>query len=191
MKRREFVTLLGGVATRGASAATAPGAARRRAHERGRRRSGSARPQRGVPVKSAGIWLDRGPQPADRPSLGRGRCRPPSPRRGRIARSRSRRRPGLGHLDSGAVAKSDPHRADRVRGGRRPDRRLLRRQHGAPGGNTTGFISFEYGLSGKWLELLKQIAPGVTRVAVLRDPRHIRRDRPVRRNPVRGAVARR
>jgi putative ABC transport system substrate-binding protein len=39
-----------------------------------------------------------------------------------------------------------------------------------PGGNTTGFISFEYGLSGKWLELLKQIAPGVTRVAVLRDP---------------------
>jgi putative tryptophan/tyrosine transport system substrate-binding protein len=54
-----------------------------------------------------------------------------------------------------------------------------------------GSISFEYGLSRKWLELLKQIAPGVTRVAVLRDPRHIRRDRPVRRNPVRGAVARR
>jgi putative tryptophan/tyrosine transport system substrate-binding protein len=39
-----------------------------------------------------------------------------------------------------------------------------------PGSNATGFISFEYGLSGKWLELLKQIAPGVTRVAVLRDP---------------------
>ena len=39
-----------------------------------------------------------------------------------------------------------------------------------PGSNPTGFISFEYGLSGKWLELLKQIAPGVTRVAVLRDP---------------------
>jgi putative ABC transport system substrate-binding protein len=38
-----------------------------------------------------------------------------------------------------------------------------------PGGNATGFISFEYSLSGKWLELLKQIAPGVTRVAVLRD----------------------
>ena len=38
-----------------------------------------------------------------------------------------------------------------------------------PGGNATGFISFEYGLSGKWLELLKEIAPGVTRVAVLRD----------------------
>jgi putative ABC transport system substrate-binding protein len=38
-----------------------------------------------------------------------------------------------------------------------------------PGGNATGFIQFEYTLSGKWLELLKQIAPGVTRVAVLRD----------------------
>jgi putative ABC transport system substrate-binding protein len=39
-----------------------------------------------------------------------------------------------------------------------------------PGGNATGFTLFEYGISGKWLELLKQIAPGVTRVAVLRDP---------------------
>ena len=39
-----------------------------------------------------------------------------------------------------------------------------------PGGNATGFIAFEYGLSAKWLELLKQIAPGVTRAAVLRDP---------------------
>jgi putative ABC transport system substrate-binding protein len=39
-----------------------------------------------------------------------------------------------------------------------------------PGGNATGFVQFEYSLSGKWLELLKQIAPGVTRAAVLRDP---------------------
>src|SRR5262245_7588415 len=39
-----------------------------------------------------------------------------------------------------------------------------------PGGNATGFLMFEYGLSAKWLELLKQIAPGVTRVAVLREP---------------------
>jgi putative tryptophan/tyrosine transport system substrate-binding protein len=37
-----------------------------------------------------------------------------------------------------------------------------------PGGNTTGFMSFEYSLSGKWLELLKQIAPHVTQAAVLR-----------------------
>jgi putative ABC transport system substrate-binding protein len=39
-----------------------------------------------------------------------------------------------------------------------------------PGGNVTGFLLFEYSISGKWLELLKQIAPGVRRVAVLRDP---------------------
>ena len=39
-----------------------------------------------------------------------------------------------------------------------------------PGGNATGFTAFEYGLSGKWLELLKQIAPGVVRAGILRDP---------------------
>ena len=38
-----------------------------------------------------------------------------------------------------------------------------------PGGNTTGFAGFEYGLSAKWLELLKQVAPRLTRVAVLRN----------------------
>lgn len=39
-----------------------------------------------------------------------------------------------------------------------------------PGGNTTGFTSFEYSIGGKWLDLLRQIASSVTRVAVLRDP---------------------
>src|SRR5262249_11634166 len=39
-----------------------------------------------------------------------------------------------------------------------------------PGGNMTGFIQFEYSLSGKWLELLKEVAPRVTRVAILREP---------------------
>jgi putative ABC transport system substrate-binding protein len=39
-----------------------------------------------------------------------------------------------------------------------------------PGGNVTGFTLFEYGTSGKWLELLKEIAPGVTRAAVIQDP---------------------
>jgi len=39
-----------------------------------------------------------------------------------------------------------------------------------PGGNATGFVNFEYGMGGKWLELLKQLAPGVKRIAVLRDP---------------------
>jgi putative ABC transport system substrate-binding protein len=39
-----------------------------------------------------------------------------------------------------------------------------------PGGNATGFMTFEYSMGGKWLELLKQIAPSMARVAVLRDP---------------------
>jgi putative ABC transport system substrate-binding protein len=39
-----------------------------------------------------------------------------------------------------------------------------------PGGNATGFSQFEYGLTGKWLELLKEVAPGVARVGVLREP---------------------
>ena len=40
-----------------------------------------------------------------------------------------------------------------------------------PGGNVTGFMTFDYDLSGKWLELLKQISPNVTRAVVVRDPR--------------------
>jgi len=39
-----------------------------------------------------------------------------------------------------------------------------------PGGNSTGFIQFEYSLAGKWMELLKEIAPAITRVGVLREP---------------------
>ena len=39
-----------------------------------------------------------------------------------------------------------------------------------PGGNITGFTQFEYSLAGKWLQLLKEIAPGVTNVAIFRDP---------------------
>ena len=55
-----------------------------------------------------------------------------------------------------------------------------------PGGNTTGFINFEYGIGGKWLELLKEISPGVTRAAVLRDPT-MPRNRPVCCHPGGGA----
>jgi putative tryptophan/tyrosine transport system substrate-binding protein len=39
-----------------------------------------------------------------------------------------------------------------------------------PGGNATGFVQFEFGLTGKWLELLKELSPAITRVAVLREP---------------------
>jgi putative ABC transport system substrate-binding protein len=39
-----------------------------------------------------------------------------------------------------------------------------------PGGNATGFTTFEYSIGAKWLEVLKQITPGLKRVAVIRDP---------------------
>ena len=55
-----------------------------------------------------------------------------------------------------------------------------------PGGNATGFTMFEYGMSGKWLELLKQIAPGLKHAAVLRDAASSAA-RAVRR-PVRGSA---
>src|SRR5262249_53469927 len=58
-----------------------------------------------------------------------------------------------------------------------------------PGGNATGFLLYEYGTSGKWLELLKEIAPGVTRVAVIRDAAIAAG--PVGRDPVGGTVVRR
>ena len=58
-----------------------------------------------------------------------------------------------------------------------------------PGGNATGFMTFEYSLAGKWLELLKQIAPGVTRAAVLRDPELVSGAQPICHNPGRSAVA--
>ena len=58
-----------------------------------------------------------------------------------------------------------------------------------PGGNVTGFTNFEYSIGGKWLELLKEIAPDVTRVAVLRESLRGLRARPVRRHPGGGAVA--
>ena len=54
-----------------------------------------------------------------------------------------------------------------------------------PGGNATGFVSYEYSLSAKWLELLKEIAPGVMRAECFGSLDQLG-DRPVRRHPVRG-----
>ena len=157
----------------------------------GRGRSGRAGPHRGVPAGAAAIGLDRRPQRADRLSAG-ARAMPTTFANTRRNWSRSRRtsswpsaarpwRPLLQATRTVPIVFAivpDPVGAGFVDS-------LAR-----PGGNATGFMQFEYSLSGKWLELLKQIAPGVTRAAVLRDPANHRRDRPVRRNPGRGAVAR-
>src|SRR5262249_25547903 len=51
-----------------------------------------------------------------------------------------------------------------------------------PGGNITGFTNFEYAIAGKWLELLKEIAPWISRVAVMRESAVVGWTRPVCRN---------
>ena len=134
-------------------------------------RSGITGPHRGVPAGAAAIGLDRRPQRADRHSLGREQCRRHSQTRGGIGRARAGRHPGCTGTATVApllqatrtvpivfVTVIDPVGAGFVAS-------LAR-----PGGNATGFTIFEYGMSGKWLELLKEIAPSVTRAAVLRDP---------------------
>ena len=160
----------GGVAARGARAAARADAAHRRAH------AGAADDpewQARVAAFLQGLqqlgWTDGRNVRIDYP-LGRGQCRRHSQIRGGIGRARAGRHPGRGGATVGPLLQAtrtvpivfalviDPVGAGFVES-------LAR-----PGGNATGFMQFEYSLSGKWLELLKEIAPGVTRVAVLRDP---------------------
>ena len=101
--------------------------------------------------------------------MGRGRCRPRSQICGGIGRARAGRDPRLRRLGGRADKASDPHRADRIHANSDPVGAGFVESLSRPGGNATGFTLFEYGLAGKWLELLKQIAPGMTRAAVLRD----------------------
>ena len=145
-------------------------AAHRRAHGVGRGRSGRTGPHRGVPAGLAAIGLDRRPQRADRLSLGRRRCRQHSQIRGGTGRARAGRHPGHRHAVLAPLLQATrtvpivfANVADPVGAG-------FVESLARPGGNATGFMQFEYGMSGKWLELLKEIAPSVTRAAVLRDP---------------------
>ena len=174
MRRREFITLLCG-------AVVWPLAARAQQPERMRRigillaaTADDAEFQRpggpGVPAGAGAIGLDHRPQRADRHPLG------PEPMPAKFADTRrnwSRSPPDVILASGGstvgiAAGKATrtvpivfPIVSDPVAGG-------FVESLARPGGNATGFMLFEYSFSGKWLELLKQIAPGVTRAAVLR-----------------------
>ena len=172
-RRREFITLLGGARRRGRSrrarsSASACGAS---AYSCPRRRTIRNATRIGAFLQGLQQlgWTHR-PQRADRISLGHRQCR----RIRRHAAELVALAPDVilanGAVDRGAVAAGDPHRADRVRDVIDPVGAGFVESLARPGGNATGFILFEYSMSGKWLELLKEIAPSVTRVAVLRDP---------------------
>ena len=90
----------------------------------------------------------------------------------------------------GALLQRHPHRADRIPGGRRSGRRGLCRAWRGRAATPPDFMNFEYSIGAKWLELLKQIAPGVTRVGGSSGPRHSHRHRSVRRHPGRGVLLR-
>ena len=176
MRRREFTTALAGVASslavgRSRCVRSRPSAAARRRDPRlGCERSRRTGSHRRVHASAATIGLDRRPQYPNPSSLSptvTPTARAPTRR---IGRARARRRADQWRLDHGTCAAGDPHRAGRVRGSRRSGRRRLRREPGAARRQRHGFTSYEYSMSGKWLELLKEIAPGVKRVAVLRDP---------------------
>ena len=196
MRRREFITLLGG-------ASAWPVAASAQHANRVRRIGmllavvpddflGATDPRRGFPAGAAAIGLDHRPQRAGRHPLGResmlttsAGTRPNWPRARRTSSWPRKLRPcAVAATATRTVPIVFVWVADLVGAGGYVD--SLSR----PGGNTTGFMQYEYSLSGKWLELLKEIAPRVTRVAVLRDPRQPNRRCAVRCNPVSGAAAR-
>ena len=75
-----------------------------------------------------------------------------------------------GSASVGATTADNAHHTNRICLCRRPGWRWFCQEFGEAGGNATGFIQFEYGLSAKWLELLKEVAPSTKRAAILRDP---------------------
>jgi hypothetical protein len=86
------------------------------------------------------------------------------------ARSAARFDRGIDHAGRRRAAARDQDDSDRVCRRVRPGRERICRQPAAPGGNITGFINIESSLSGKWIEMLKDIVPRATRAALMFNP---------------------
>src|SRR6476660_2692285 len=129
-----------------------------------------AGPHCGIPTPTAAIGLDRGPQLTDGLSLFGGRSRARPNLRGGAGGARPRRSSGRWRHERSATPPGNPHRAGRLRECARSCRVGHCRQSGAAWRQYHGlFMQFEYSWTAKWLELLKELAPGLRRVAVLRD----------------------
>jgi ABC-type uncharacterized transport system substrate-binding protein len=118
------------------------------------RRSGNTGSYRGIPAGHGGSWLERGPQPADRLSLGWCRRRPHQVLRHGVGRHAAGRDTCHHIAERRGIAAGQGFVASL----------------GRPGGNITGFTGFEFSLGEKWLGLLKELAPGLTRVAFVFHP---------------------
>src|SRR3954470_11386533 len=130
------------------------------------RRSGNNAAHQSARARTEGAGLDGRREPADRFSLYTRRCSYARLCSGsRAALTRRHRRPQQPVCRTAPAGKS--WHPDRVRTGFRPGGRRFRRQHGASGGNMTGFTNFEAEIGGKWVELLKEIAPSVARTLFL------------------------
>jgi putative tryptophan/tyrosine transport system substrate-binding protein len=113
--------------------------------------------------------MDCRPQRPDRVSLGSRRGRPPQIRRG-ISRPRPRRHSGFDQRERIALQQASSTVPIVFAAVTDPVGQGFVASLDRPGGNTTGFSLYEYRTSIKWLELLKEITPSITRVAVIRDP---------------------
>ena len=125
---------------------------------------------RRVCARIAAIGLEHRPKRTNRNALGDEQRRWNSQTRGGVGCARARRHLGTWGIDRSAIAAATrtvpivaPVFGDPIGAGFVDS--LAR-----PGGNITGFISYEYSMAAKWLELLKQMVPSVTRAAILRDP---------------------
>ena len=197
MRRRDFITLVGGAAI--APNLLSPLAARAQQPERVRRigvllpaAADDAQFQTWVGAFLQGLQqagLDHRPQRADRHPLGHDQRRRNPQTRGGIGRARAGRHSGPWSTGRAGVAAGDPHRADRVHGRRRSGRRRLRRQPGAAGRQRHRFHDFR-------IQHGREMAGTAQADRARRDAsgspsgsRRVRRRRPVRRHPGRGAVA--